>query len=448
MKANPDGIWEVIDTSEVRQIEWGFPANLFIGNKDLIDVRISGKISVQGDEDNDFMGIVFGYKQPTNVAVDATYDMYLFDWKAEEENLAGLHAYEGFRLSRYNGFITRDNQRAYFYMEVDSPPTRDVLVRSYGEGKGWEYYREYEIELLFTSGRIEIYIDSELIFERNICSTPGKFGFYTMSQPYVHFNDFYYEDYTIMYQSHDSVCRGTEIDFTPYNPQCGSKPGFITNVTWDFGDGQTSQLITPKHTYSNPGDYEIKLIINDGSPCADTLVSNVTILDMPVVDLGANQIVPVCSSVQLDAQNAGSVYDWSTGENSQVIELINIPNDTIIWVEVNKLGCKESDTVNIQVENPETRIFLPNAFTPNNDGNNDVFIPVGINSFITDYKMNIYNRWGQLIFESENPTEGWNGFYNSEPCPMATYTYSMSYRAETCVSERNEKVTGMVTLIR
>lgn len=448
MKANPEAIWERVDTSEVRQVEWGFPASLFVGNKNLINVRVNGKISVQGEEDNDFIGIVFGYNQPTTVAVDATYNFYLFDWKAEEENVAGLRASEGFRLSYYNGFISRENQRQYFYMEVDSPPIRDIIAKDYGDDKGWEYNREYEIELLFTQDRIEIYIDSVLIFEKNTCSTAGKFGFYTMSQPYVHFDDFYYEDYTRMYISEDTVCDGTGITFYPFNPTCGDKPAFINNVLWDFGDGNTSNALTPEYIYNEPGDYVITLIVNEGSNCADTLFELVRVNEIPVANLGDDMIIPVCTSVDLDAGNDGSNYLWSTGETTKDIQLINIPGDTAIWVIIDKHNCFDSDTINITVENPQTKLFMPNAFTPNNDGENDSFKPVGYNPFITRYIIRIFNRWGQLLYESSNPTEGWDGTNNGEPCPVASYTYSLSYKAETCNSNRQESFSGIVTLIR
>lgn len=72
-------------------------------------------------------------------------------------------------------------------------------------------------------------------------------------------------------------------------------------------------------------------------------------------------------------------------------------------------------------------LYVPNVFSPNNDGANDFFLPAS-NCVIEDYTFSVYNRWGQLLFQTTNPTEGWNGQAKSEPVAHDTYIYAIEYR--------------------
>jgi len=90
---------------------------------------------------------------------------------------------------------------------------------------------------------------------------------------------------------------------------------------------------------------------------------------------------------------------------------------------------------------------MPNAFTPNNDGENDDFKGKGYIQAISDYSMNIFNRWGQLVFESSDPNIGWNGLLNNtgQASPQGVYVYKVSYR-----DPRGERkvLEGHLTLLR
>lgn len=448
IQGNPLAQWVVVDSSEVQQNSEGVTSYLFVGNENMINFKLTGTVSVYNDADDDFIGIVFGYQQPTIVAEDAYYNFYLFDWKSREEHQLSYHAYEGFRLSHYDGFITRDEQGTFFFNETNILPTRELIAKKYGDGLGWDYYEEYTIEITYTSDNIKVLVDSVMIFDVEICGNVGKIGFCTTSQPFVIFKDFIYENYSTMYQNAESICHGEVIEFYPYNPICGGKPDYITSVEWDFGDGNITDELTPIHQYADTGYYYISLIINPGSDCADTLYSNAYVKEVPVADLGDDISTPVCSTIQLNSGFNDIDQIWSTGDTTQYIDIINIGNDTTIWLWVDKNGCTDSDTIQILVENINHEIYFPNAFTPNSDGINDVFKPVGTKVFITDYNLKIFNRWGQLLFETSDPDEGWDGSYNGEPCQIAAYTYVMSYRSESCVTNLNENITGTITLIR
>ncbi|MDR2962900.1 MAG: gliding motility-associated C-terminal domain-containing protein [Bacteroidales bacterium] len=108
------------------------------------------------------------------------------------------------------------------------------------------------------------------------------------------------------------------------------------------------------------------------------------------------------------------------------------------------LGCfEESENIKFLIV-VETKAALPQAFTPNGDGNNDIAFVRGwgIKEFL---ELRIYNRWGQLIFESNDLNHGWDGRYNGKDQPMETYSYTIRY-----IDSKNENqfVKGYITLLR
>jgi gliding motility-associated-like protein len=107
-------------------------------------------------------------------------------------------------------------------------------------------------------------------------------------------------------------------------------------------------------------------------------------------------------------------------------------------------GCETSARFKV-TDNYCCTIVVPNAFTPNNDGLNDKLNLVTRSEFY-DFKIIIYNRWGQKVFESADYATSWNGFLQSAPCDMGTYFYYLEY---TCAeSKQRKKERGDITLIK
>lgn len=448
MQGTPNAYWKVLSPTEVIDTTWLFPATFFVSPNEMINVLIKGKVTVERDNDNDFIGLVFGYKKPTQLAEDNTYNFYLFDWKSEEEKSNSRGAKEGFRLSYYNGYFVRADQHAYFVAAVNNPPLRRLLDSKYGDTLGWQPFREYEIELQYTSSLIRVSVDGNLIFEHEGCFHPGKFGFYCMSQAYANFKDFTYQQFIDFTPSKDAVCVDEDIVFYPYDPDCGTMPNFINSIHWDFGDGATSTETIPSHSYVQSDFYSVEMIVHKNDDCIDTLNKDVTVHPIPVVNLGEDLEIQACSSIILDADNTGASYLWSTGATTQTIELVNVAADTSVWVIVDSRGCLDGDTIFIDVEAIQEQLYFPTAFTPNDDGENDQFIPVGNTANVTKYHMMIYNRWGQQIFETTDPNIGWDGSNNNIPSPMGTYVYKVSYHTEGCVEENGYSEFTTVTLIK
>jgi gliding motility-associated-like protein len=127
--------------------------------------------------------------------------------------------------------------------------------------------------------------------------------------------------------------------------------------------------------------------------------------------------------VILDAGNAGSSYLWSTGATSQVIMAGAYGN---YYVQItNQYDCTVRDSAQVIEFCPAT-IFVPNTFTPNGDGLNDVFIPVGKN--IADFTLRVFDRWGELLYETSDLNMGWDGTYRGSLVKNDMYVWRMTYR--------------------
>ncbi len=92
---------------------------------------------------------------------------------------------------------------------------------------------------------------------------------------------------------------------------------------------------------------------------------------------------------------------------------------------------------------PEFRYFIPNAFSPDGDGSNDIFKPsiMGVHN----YKFYIYNRWGEMIFETNELNRGWNGYFDGRLCPIGVYVYRITFNSD--IDGTFQKYTGKVVLL-
>ena len=120
----------------------------------------------------------------------------------------------------------------------------------------------------------------------------------------------------------------------------------------------------------------------------------------------------------------------------------DLGSDKIVYrVTAFKKGNNNMFSVSNTVEiTPPVSVYIPNAFTPDGDGLNDIFIPVG--KGITEYTLQIFDRWGELIFQSSDFNTGWDGTYKSEPVPMGSYVYKISAKGNgSRIIEKNGSVT-------
>lgn len=225
----------------------------------------------------------------------------------------------------------------------------------------------------------------------------------------------------------DSITIGMitspEVDLGDDEIFCGG----VMPITYDVGkeDNEETYLwsngdASATSSLNKEGIHWVQ-ISNKCNTSADTIEFIVS--PNPVVSLGPDTTLCGDFSVTLDAGNAGMRYLWlPTGETTQTIEA---KLQTIYTVTVyNENDCEGSDDFEIRPD-CVSKSFIPNAFTPNGDGLNDVFKPTLIN--FEQYSLQIYNRWGERIFESSDVNVGWDGTYKGVQVPNGMYTYLMRY---------------------
>ena len=231
----------------------------------------------------------------------------------------------------------------------------------------------------------------------------------------------------------ESLCTGDMIEFT------NTSAGNFTGVSWDFGNGQTDTSSTSVQViYGTSGIYTVTLIVNDTVCLPDTIFKDVTVSDYPIVDLGIDTNICIGESFTLNAGNPAYQHNWSTGETTQSITIQVVPQTVVVFVSNN--GCVSKDTIFIDAACP---FYIPTAFTPNGDGINDRYNI--ITDGTTQFRLNIYNRWGQMVFTTTDPQEGWDGKFETIPEEMGTYVYALQIIFKNGVSRVHH---GNITLIR
>ncbi len=221
----------------------------------------------------------------------------------------------------------------------------------------------------------------------------------------------------------------------------------VDSLKWNFADPLSgarniSLLLEPKHVFSQPGAYHVKLEIYFGGDVFKNS-GEVTVFPLPEVDLGNDLFVFPGSWVTLDPGPGFLSYEWQNGQLGQMY-LAKEEGTYYVTVRDEHL-CKNSDTISIFYLD----LLAPNAFTPNADGINDVFIPLLPEWGMLDYRMTLFDRWGRIVFDTNDMLEGWDGTYNGNPCQLGTYVWVITFNARREASETitiNEK--GIVTLLR
>ncbi|MCA6364496.1 MAG: gliding motility-associated C-terminal domain-containing protein, partial [Bacteroidetes bacterium] len=274
--------------------------------------------------------------------------------------------------------------------------------------------------------------------------------------------------------------------------------------SWVWNTGATTQAIT----VNTGGIYSVA--ITDGA-CIfpDTVL--VVMNPLPVVNLGNDTLLCQPGNFLLDAGNPGSNWNWNTGAVSQQIQVNNAgsyavsvtalnctssdtieiayatqpelgnsaslctvqeliltpgtyqPGTIFSWntgqttpsITVNQAGtysvsiqfeqCLLADSIEVSGNPGEGAVFIPNTFTPNRDGLNEVFMVYG--NDIIDIHIKIFNRWGELIFESYDINNGWNGMYNNMPVQQDTYVVVTEYRTA-CNNDTFEQRITHVNVIK
>ena len=179
--------------------------------------------------------------------------------------------------------------------------------------------------------------------------------------------------------------------------------------------------------------------VTDNNGCSSTDSIYLTVLPLPVVNLGNDTTLRYNEYITLNAGNPGATYYWSTGNTTQTI---TVSGEQLIWVEVEKDGCINYDTILIS-EFPQCILAVPTGFSPNGDGQNDILYIRG--SGFSEFELMIFNRIGELVFQTKDISIGWDGTFKGKKQEMDVYNYYLKGR---CISGQQIIKKGNITLLR
>ena len=229
---------------------------------------------------------------------------------------------------------------------------------------------------------------------------------------------------------------------------------------WSFGNGDTMTANNPFYCYNDTGSYSVTLTETSDSGCSGSLsiVNLIHVYAPPVAafNYSPNQINILNPQVQFTDQSSAQYklmqWYWRFEQGSDSINTEENPlhtyQDTGTYcatlVVVDLHGCVDSVTQCLVV-NPVFTVYIPDAFTPNGDGINDVFMPKG--SYVRNYEMYIYDRWGQQLFHSTDMNNGWNGTVDngSRICQEDIYVYLINI---TDSQGNNHSYSGKLNLLK
>lgn len=258
---------------------------------------------------------------------------------------------------------------------------------------------------------------------------------------------------------------GTGIGCAPLTIQFQNTSLYAKNYEWDFGDGFKSNEENPVHTYVEGGVYSISLIAyGDGGQAVDVHVDSVEVYGLPRAYFIAQPrvvFIPSDPMVLFNLSENATQFFWDFGDGFTSTEVspthyyLQAGEYNITLVAQNGYGCRDTFMIEkaVKAESGGT-VKVPNAFTPNPNGgnggfvangefNNDVFYPMVEGA--ENYRFTVYNRWGELLFESNDVKIGWDGYYRGELCKQDVYVW----KVELFFSDGSKKTTtGDLLLLR
>ncbi|PCJ01360.1 MAG: hypothetical protein COB15_00110 [Flavobacteriales bacterium] len=225
---------------------------------------------------------------------------------------------------------------------------------------------------------------------------------------------------------------------------------------WDFGDGNTSSSSNPTHTYLNPGIFDVSLTIITNSGCIDTntlLLNNlITVNPKPESKFIINPVETYFLNHVITAEDQSGVFfqEFHFGDGNvytdRQVDYSYMESGHYLFEQfvINEFNCKDSSSQEIWIK-PDFLFIVPNTFTPNGDGLNDYFFPVLRGLDAEGYTFSIYDRWGELLFQSRNVTSKWDGTFKGQPSPTEVYTWRIKLKT---IDFKIHERTGQLNLLR
>jgi gliding motility-associated-like protein len=234
------------------------------------------------------------------------------------------------------------------------------------------------------------------------------------------------------------------------------------NYYWSYGDSGTGSGSATTHVFTDDGTYTITLTVVTAAGCSTT-VSNINYINvhpLPNASFSASpspatSLAPTVNFTDLSTDMIVSWY-WDFGDPMSTADYSSSQHpsymysepgtNTVMLVVTNQYGCVDTAYSPVEIID-DYAFYVPNAFTPDGDGINDVFIPKGVGYDEDSYSFLIFDRWGNMIFSSDDPEKGWNGIANhgSEIAQMDVYVWKVNVKDNRGLMHR---YIGQVTLVK
>jgi gliding motility-associated-like protein len=232
-----------------------------------------------------------------------------------------------------------------------------------------------------------------------------------------------------------------------------------STVLWNIEAGKQSTASTLEHVYIKAGTYQPRVTVTDVHGCVATHSAGfvIQVRPKPIADFiqEPEEVSLVNNLVKFTPlnQNGQTLFsEWFIGEqpakkigNTVEFEFEKAGLQPVLLIITNSFNCKDTVLKYIDVKE-DFLVYIPNTFTPNGDGLNDLFGPVSTGLSENDYSFTIYNRWGELIYQSNKPGEAWDGKVSGKEAITGVYTYKLLCRPYDKV--KMKEVIGSVYLMR
>ena len=259
-----------------------------------------------------------------------------------------------------------------------------------------------------------------------------------------------------------SVTPSQTVGCVPVKVEFKNQTIGASTYQWYFGDGKTSNLFDPIHIYNEAGCYDVTLVASSSNGCVSKMV---------YPSLECFELAPIASLVadptRISNQNPvsklinnsinASSYSWDFNDgtplSSETALTHTFPSDVITKYQVtlvayNHLGCSDTAITIINIFE-DLVYFIPNTFTPNEDSHNDTFKPVFVSGYDPyEFTMLIFDRWGEVLFESHDATVGWSGRYGKDNAIVKEGTYSWTIDFKISNTVLRKKIQGHVNLLK
>jgi gliding motility-associated-like protein len=237
----------------------------------------------------------------------------------------------------------------------------------------------------------------------------------------------------------------------------------VTSWNWSFGDGTSSSLQNPSHTYGSAGTYGVNLTVSTAGGCTSNNAGTskkVYVNDRPVAafSLASSSLEIPFDKLTTNNKSKGAVsFAWSFGDGGTstafdpIYQYTTVGIYRIQLIATSQIGCKDTTYTDVTTD---AAVKFPNAFTPSYSGpsggyydpknyDNDIFFPY--TSGVIEYRLEIFDRWGELIFVTSDINQGWDGYYRGHLCQQDVYVWKAYLKLN---NGKTYNKSGDVTLLK